>query len=105
MASTVSFHAACRFFSHTVWDVDRLGLLAVRLIIERLQATLRRLRSHARSHASEAGATSQRHRAFCLSPSGSRLVSQVGIGRRVRLGRCRVLTAVVTGSQQFDGDR
>ncbi len=36
MAQTVSFHAACRFFSHAVWDVDRLGLLAARLIVERL---------------------------------------------------------------------
>src|SRR5437667_10281091 len=31
MAATVSFHAACRFFSHAVWDVERLGLLAERL--------------------------------------------------------------------------
>jgi hypothetical protein len=36
MASTISFHAACRFFSHAVWDVDRLGLLAARLIVDRL---------------------------------------------------------------------
>jgi hypothetical protein len=36
MAGAVSFHAACRFFSHAVWDIDRLGLLAARLIVERL---------------------------------------------------------------------
>jgi hypothetical protein len=36
MAGAVSFHAACRFFSHAVWDVDRLGLLAARLIVDRL---------------------------------------------------------------------
>ncbi len=36
MAQTVSFHAACRFFSHAVWDIDRLGLLAVRFIVDRL---------------------------------------------------------------------
>ncbi|MGI8312372.1 transposase [Saccharopolyspora hattusasensis] len=38
MAGTISFHAACRFFSHAVWDVDRLGLIAARLIVERLVA-------------------------------------------------------------------
>jgi len=36
MAQTVSFHAACRFFSHAVWDIDRLGLLVTRLIVDRL---------------------------------------------------------------------
>jgi hypothetical protein len=36
MAGAVSFHAACRFFSHAVWDADRLGLLAARLIVDRL---------------------------------------------------------------------
>jgi DDE superfamily endonuclease len=36
MAGAVSFHAACRFFSHAVWDIDRLGLLAARLIVDRL---------------------------------------------------------------------
>ena len=36
MAQTVSFHAACRFFSHAVWDIDQLGLLAARLIVDRL---------------------------------------------------------------------
>jgi hypothetical protein len=36
MATTISFHAACRFFSQAVWDVDRLGLLAIGLIVERL---------------------------------------------------------------------
>jgi DDE superfamily endonuclease len=38
MAGVLSFHAACRFFSHAVWDVDRLGLLAARLIVDRLLA-------------------------------------------------------------------
>lgn len=36
MAGAISFHAACRFFSHAVWDVDRLGLVAARLIVDRL---------------------------------------------------------------------
>jgi len=36
MAGVVSFHAACRFFSHAVWDVDRLGLLVARGIVARL---------------------------------------------------------------------
>src|SRR6266542_717281 len=27
MAGVLSFHAACRFFSQAVWDVDRLGLI------------------------------------------------------------------------------
>src|SRR6266542_3242014 len=36
MAQTLSFHAACRFFSAAVWDADRLGLLAARLIVGRL---------------------------------------------------------------------
>lgn len=36
MAQTISFHAACRFFSAAVWDVDRLGLVAARRIVERL---------------------------------------------------------------------
>jgi hypothetical protein len=36
MATVVSFHAACRFFSHAVWDVDRLGLVVARLIVQRL---------------------------------------------------------------------
>jgi hypothetical protein len=35
MTRTVSFHAACRFFSAAVWDTDRLGLLVARLIVER----------------------------------------------------------------------
>jgi DDE superfamily endonuclease len=33
MAQKISFHAACRFFSHAVWDVDRLGLAAAGLIV------------------------------------------------------------------------
>jgi hypothetical protein len=36
MAGTISFHAACRFFSQAVWDVDRLGLIVARLVVERL---------------------------------------------------------------------
>jgi hypothetical protein len=36
MAGSISFHAACRFFSTAVWDVDRLGLITARLIVERL---------------------------------------------------------------------
>jgi hypothetical protein len=36
MARKVSFHAACRFFSHAVWDVDRMGLAAAGLIVRSL---------------------------------------------------------------------
>src|SRR5512135_3302137 len=36
MAQQISFHAACRFFSAAVWDVDRLGLVVARLIVSRL---------------------------------------------------------------------
>jgi hypothetical protein len=36
MATVVSFHAVCRFFSQHVWAVDRLGLLLARLIVTRL---------------------------------------------------------------------
>ena len=36
MASKVSFHAACRFFSSSVWDIDALCLIAARLIVARL---------------------------------------------------------------------
>ena len=32
----VSFHACCRFFSHHRWDVDRIGLVLARLIVDRL---------------------------------------------------------------------
>lgn len=35
MASKVSFHAACRFFSSAVWDIDALCLVAARLIVAR----------------------------------------------------------------------
>jgi hypothetical protein len=38
MAAVVSFHAVCRFFSHHVWDTDRLGLTLARLIVDRLLA-------------------------------------------------------------------
>jgi len=34
MAGAVSSHAACRFFSQAVWDVDRLGLLVARTIVD-----------------------------------------------------------------------
>jgi DDE superfamily endonuclease len=34
MASVVSFHAACRFFSAAVWDVDRLGLAVARRVVD-----------------------------------------------------------------------
>jgi hypothetical protein len=36
MAAIVSFHSCCRFFSHHVWDVDRLGLAVARLAVARL---------------------------------------------------------------------
>ncbi len=36
MAAAVSFHAACRFFSHHAWDVDPIGLVLARLIVDRL---------------------------------------------------------------------
>jgi SRSO17 transposase len=36
MAQKISFHAACRFFSHSVWDIDRLGLAAAGLIVRSL---------------------------------------------------------------------
>ena len=36
MAQQISFHAACRFFSRAVWDIDRLGLVVARLIVTRL---------------------------------------------------------------------
>jgi hypothetical protein len=36
MAAVVSFHSACRFFSTHVWDTDRLGLAAARLVVDRL---------------------------------------------------------------------
>ncbi len=36
MASKISFHATCRFFSSAVWDIDALCLIAARLIMTRL---------------------------------------------------------------------
>jgi hypothetical protein len=36
MSAAVSFHAACRFFSHHSWDPDRIGLTLARLIVDRL---------------------------------------------------------------------
>ncbi|MGH3124026.1 MAG: IS701 family transposase, partial [Streptosporangiaceae bacterium] len=37
MATRISFHAACRFFSAAVWDVDdRLGLAAAGFVVEHL---------------------------------------------------------------------
>ncbi|MEU2004062.1 transposase [Rhodococcus sp. NPDC019627] len=39
MAALVSFHSACRFFSHHVCDPDRLGLAVARLVVDRLLPT------------------------------------------------------------------
>jgi hypothetical protein len=39
MAAVVSFHTCCRFFSHHIWDADRLGLALARLIVNRLLDT------------------------------------------------------------------
>jgi hypothetical protein len=36
MATIVSFHSCCRFFSHHAWDADRLGLALARLIVSKL---------------------------------------------------------------------
>ena len=36
MAQRISFHAACRFFSHAMWDIDRMGLVVTRLVVSRL---------------------------------------------------------------------
>ena len=36
MAAAVSFHSACRFFSHHAWDVEAIGLVLTRLIVDRL---------------------------------------------------------------------
>jgi hypothetical protein len=36
MAQQISFHAACRFFSRAVWDIDRLGLVVARMVVTRL---------------------------------------------------------------------
>ena len=36
MASRISFHAACRFFSAAVWDVDQLGLAAAGFVVTHL---------------------------------------------------------------------
>ena len=36
VAAVVSFHACCRFFSQHRWDVDRIGLVLARLIVDRL---------------------------------------------------------------------
>jgi hypothetical protein len=38
MATVVSFHSVCRFFSHHRWAPDQLGLLLARLIVTRLLA-------------------------------------------------------------------
>lgn len=35
-AAALSFHTACRFFSHHAWEVDRIGVLLARLIVDRL---------------------------------------------------------------------
>jgi SRSO17 transposase len=39
MAAIVSFHCACRFFSHHAWDAARLGLAVAALIVQRLLPT------------------------------------------------------------------
>ena len=36
LTAAVSFHWACRFFSHHAWDVDPIGLVLARLIVDRL---------------------------------------------------------------------
>ena len=36
VAAVVSFHGCCRFFSQHRWDVDRIGLVLARLIVDRL---------------------------------------------------------------------
>jgi hypothetical protein len=36
MAAAVSFHSCCRFFSHHIWDADRLGLAVAQLAVSRL---------------------------------------------------------------------
>ncbi len=36
MAGAISVHAACRFFSSAVWDLDQMGLVTARLIAGRL---------------------------------------------------------------------
>ena len=36
VAAVVSFHACCRFFSQHRFDVDRIGLVLARLIVDRL---------------------------------------------------------------------
>lgn len=36
MATVVSFHSACRFFSTHRWEPDRLGLAVARLVLDRL---------------------------------------------------------------------
>jgi hypothetical protein len=46
MAGSVSFHAACRFFSHAVWDVDRLGLLAAGDLLTLIAAAFADRRVH-----------------------------------------------------------
>ena len=38
VVAVVSFHTACRFFSHHAWDGDRIGLVLARLIVDRLLA-------------------------------------------------------------------
>ena len=36
MAAVVSFHSACRLFSHHRWELDRLGPAIAALIVTRL---------------------------------------------------------------------
>ena len=36
ITAAVSFHSECRFFAHHAWDVDPIGLVLARLIVDRL---------------------------------------------------------------------
>ena len=72
MAAVVSFHSACRFFSHHAWDTDRLGLALARLIVDRLLRRGRADRGGGRRHA--------------VPPLGAEGVRRVLDPRRVRAG-------------------
>ena len=70
LTAAVSFHSACRFFSHHAWDVDPIGLVLARLIVDRLlpdgapitvvvdDTLFRRWRSRAERHARNSATTS-----------------------------------------------
>ena len=64
MSALVSFHCACRFFSHYVWEVDRLGLAVARLIVDRLLERTRRSLSRWMTRCFAAGARR------CITRSG-----------------------------------